>query len=90
MAITISDVILIAGGAGSLATIIILFVRLTWWLSKQFTEMRKLAYKLHEENNQRFFRLEMWANRRGFQPAIDPFEFDGGDPSKQRDGTRGR
>lgn len=71
--ITVSDMVLIASGIGSMGTITILFIRLTWWLSKQFSAQRDLLYKLHRENGQRVLRLEMWANRHGYQPAGDQF-----------------
>lgn len=74
---TLSELVLIAGGIVSLTTIIGLFIRLTWWLAGQFSAQRKLSYKLHQENNIRFTRLELWANKRGFQPGIDPYDFNG-------------
>lgn len=65
--------ILIAGGVVSLLTVVGGFVRMTWWLSVQFSEQRKVMYRLHAENNRRVTRLEYWAvmQRNGFQPGTD-------------------
>lgn len=81
LSLTPEVIALVGSGLASIATIIFMFVRLTWWLSNQFSEQRQLSYRLHRENNQRFLRLELWANRRGFQPAIDPLDFNGGGDS---------
>lgn len=80
---TTSDLILLASGFVSLSTIVGLFIKLTWWLSNQFSQQRELSYKLHKENNVRFTRLELWANKRGFQPGIDPYDFNGGSDHRE-------
>lgn len=78
--------ILVLSGIGSMLTIVGLFVRLTWWLSKEFSAVRKLIHERVEaieddalpKRDERILRLEYWAVQKGFQPGIKPFNGGGG------------
>lgn len=61
----------------SLLTIIGLFVRLTWFLGKEFSSIRKIMFEELEERDNRIVRLEYWAVTHGFQPGVNPMEFRG-------------
>jgi hypothetical protein len=75
----LNESVLIIAGLVSLSTIIGLFVKLTWWLSKEFSAVRKLIHENGEKRDARITRLEYWAvlQRSGFQPSADPLEFNG-------------
>lgn len=75
-----SDILVLAGCAGTVAGAA---AGITWFVSEQFRQTRAVLYQMMEKMNTRVTRLEMHLVRRdGYQPAIDPLDFNGrGDPS---------
>lgn len=63
----------LAAGAFSIASATAF---LTWFIAKQFTQMRKFVYAEMAKRDRAIRRLEFWAVRtdRGYQPGIDPDE----------------
>lgn len=74
MALEVQDaLVLLAAGVVPALTVVGVAVRMTWWLSRQFSELRKVTYSLDAKHDRRILRLEYWAvkQKNGFQPGLE-------------------
>lgn len=71
--------VLIAAGVVPALTCLGVAIKMTWWLSGQFSAQRKLVHEMHDAANRRILRLEYWAvlQRNGFQPSADSINGNG-------------